>query len=40
MTKLGYQMDEEELKEFERYSEMRFFNNAVGSIRYVTDEEK
>ena len=40
MTRLGYQMDEEELKEFERYSEMRFYSNQVGSIRPVTDEEK
>jgi hypothetical protein len=40
MTKLGYHMDEEELKEFERYSEMRFYSNQVGSIRHVNEEEK
>ena len=37
MTRLGFQMDAEELKEFERHSEMRFYSNAVGGIRYVDD---
>jgi hypothetical protein len=36
LTRAQYKMNEEELKEYERYSEMRFY----GDIRYVKDEEK
>lgn len=37
LTCAQYKMDEEEIKQFERYSEMRF---PGGNIRYVNDEEK